>query len=528
MQESHRECDSLNSESNSRTKNSILNLLASFGGQLLVTVFKFVVRTVFIYTLGKTYLGINGYFADMVGMLSLTELGFDTAINFKLYKPLAEHDDRRVRVLLKFYRTAYRCVGAAILILGLLLLPLLPVLIKDYSSLADNGINPPLVFILYLMQSVFSYTFFAYQSAVMKADQKKYILDVADYAVTVVMNTAQIIVLVLFKNFYIYTALLVLSVIITNAVNALIARKRYPQYFIREEASMDRQEVTELLKDCGALFVYKVNGTVLTATDNMVLGAFAGMDLVGLYSSYLLFYTTIKIFLRHLYTSVKASMGNLFATKGIEEQYAFFETMNFLTVVLYGTAAVGMAACADELIATWIGTEYVLAQPVAIMVGIEILTSGLKQNMNEIRTVTGAFRQYWGRPIVSALVNLVSSVILVQFMGIYGVILGTILADLVNLAVDPHVIHRYSFHDYRPASAYYRRNLTYVLVLAAVWAFDVWLCSRFAVGLGWLSVVIHVLISGLMVPAVFAGVFRKSRECRYLMGIFRRVMKRMV
>ena len=89
----------------SRTKNSILNLLSSLGGQLLLTIFRFVVRTVFIYTLGKSYLGINGYFSDILNMLSLTELGFDTAINYKLYKPLADRDDKRVRVLMKFYMT---------------------------------------------------------------------------------------------------------------------------------------------------------------------------------------------------------------------------------------------------------------------------------------------------------------------------------------------------------------------------------------------------------------------------------------
>ena len=48
-----------------RTKNSILNLVTSFGGQLLATIMKFVVRTVFIHTLGKSYLGINGLQLDV-------------------------------------------------------------------------------------------------------------------------------------------------------------------------------------------------------------------------------------------------------------------------------------------------------------------------------------------------------------------------------------------------------------------------------------------------------------------------------
>ena len=120
----------------SRTQNSIYNIVTGVSGQILATVLKFVVRTVFIHTLGKTYLGINGLFSDILTMLSLTELGFDTAINFKMYKPLAEKDVKRVRVLLKFYKTVYRIVGTVILILGICLIPLLPHLIKDYDSMS--------------------------------------------------------------------------------------------------------------------------------------------------------------------------------------------------------------------------------------------------------------------------------------------------------------------------------------------------------------------------------------------------------
>ena len=115
--------------SRSRTRNSVLNLTTSIGGQLINILLKFITRTVFIATLGKAYLGINGLFSDILTMLSITELGFDTALNFKLYKPLAEKDYDRVRVLMKFYRQAYNMIGIVILSLGLCFIPLLPVLI---------------------------------------------------------------------------------------------------------------------------------------------------------------------------------------------------------------------------------------------------------------------------------------------------------------------------------------------------------------------------------------------------------------
>ena len=49
-------------KSHSRTTNSLLNFCSSIGAQLIVMIMNFVVRTVFISTLGKEYLGINGLF----------------------------------------------------------------------------------------------------------------------------------------------------------------------------------------------------------------------------------------------------------------------------------------------------------------------------------------------------------------------------------------------------------------------------------------------------------------------------------
>lgn len=519
----------MNSKKNTgtRTQNSVKNLFASLGGQLLITIMRFVTRTIFIATLGKTFLGINGYFADIINMLSITELGFDTAINFKLYKPLATGDDKRVRVLLKFYKVAYRVVGLVILGIGLILIPLLPVLIQDYGRLEDIGINAPLIFILFLLQSVSSYLFFAYRSAIMKANQKKYILDVAGYVITVLTNVVQILVLIFLKDFIIYTATVIVFNILQNLLFAWITQRRYPEYFIKEPDSLSRAEVKDLFKDVGALFLFKVNATVLKATDNMVIGGFLGLEVVGLYSNYLLIFTTIRAFLRKLYSAVKASTGNLFAVESIEKKYLFFNTMNFLTIVFYGMAAVGIAVCANELINVWIGPDYLIAQPFPFLIGIEILISGFKQNMSQIRTVTGVFQQMWYRPLLGIFINIGVSIALVQVMGIYGVIIGTLTADmLTSFIVDPKLIYQYSFENYRPVREFYIQLMIYVAILFGIYVLDFWICSVFLTGYGWISVIVHILIVAISVPAIFILIYRKSAECRYLLSIIRNLARK--
>ena len=73
-----------------RTENSIKNIFSGFASNIVTSLLSFVSRTVFIKTIGKLYLGVNGLLSNVLGLLSLTELGIGLAINYSLYKPLAE------------------------------------------------------------------------------------------------------------------------------------------------------------------------------------------------------------------------------------------------------------------------------------------------------------------------------------------------------------------------------------------------------------------------------------------------------
>ena len=44
-------------------------------------------------------------------MLSLANLGFDTAMIYSLYKPLAEKDKFKIQALMNLYKKAYRIIG---------------------------------------------------------------------------------------------------------------------------------------------------------------------------------------------------------------------------------------------------------------------------------------------------------------------------------------------------------------------------------------------------------------------------------
>ena len=92
---------------NSRTKNSIINSSVSIITQLLTVIINFIVKTVFIKTLGNEYNGISGLFTNILTVLSLAELGVGEAITYSLYKPLAENDNYKCKMLMQLYKKMY-------------------------------------------------------------------------------------------------------------------------------------------------------------------------------------------------------------------------------------------------------------------------------------------------------------------------------------------------------------------------------------------------------------------------------------
>ena len=87
----------------SRIENSLKNFSSGVASRIVTLLLSFVVRTVFIKTLNDAYLSVNGLYSGILGMLSLAELGFGTAMVYSMYRPLAEKDEGKLAALLRRY-----------------------------------------------------------------------------------------------------------------------------------------------------------------------------------------------------------------------------------------------------------------------------------------------------------------------------------------------------------------------------------------------------------------------------------------
>lgn len=511
----------------SRTQNSILNFITGLGSMLLTVLLNFITRSVFIHTLGTSYLGIEGLFTNILSMLSLAELGFGSAIVYKLYRPIAEDDRQRLLVLMKLYRRVYLVIGGVIAILGLCLLPFLPHLIEDYDSLATLNLNATVIFLIYLFNSASSYWFFGYKTSFVNATQKSYILTVIGYAISIANSISQILILALTKNFILYVCVQVAFSILRNLVYAFICDKRHPYLKEKTSESISRAELKDFFKDCSALLLYRVSNVIIGGSDNIVLSAMLGLETVGLYANYLSVKTSLQSLMYTFLQAIHASLGNLYSTGNLQWSRLIFRVVNFCTVWLFGVGGIGIAVLLNEFIPLWIGPEYVvtsftsasgitIATPVALLAGIETFLTGQKFYCGSFRNTMGLFQELKYRPLFSVIVNLVFSILLVPHLGMAGCLVSTIIAALtVNLIVDPLIIHKHALKQ--SPKMYFVRNIVYKIVLIAAGLLSWWVCGLIPLD-GILGFIVKGCLCVLIPSLVFTLCFFRTDEFRYLLN----------
>ena len=174
----------------SRTESSLKNLYAALIGQAAGILISFFSRRVFVDTLSREYLGLSGLFANILTIFSLAELGVGSAMNFSLYKPLAEKNIPLIKSLMRLYRKAYIAIGCAIAVIALCFTPFYTVFMDSVPDID----NLTVIYWLFALNTAVSY-FFSYKRALIICDEKRYIATVYRYGFYFAMSIVQIIVL---------------------------------------------------------------------------------------------------------------------------------------------------------------------------------------------------------------------------------------------------------------------------------------------------------------------------------------------
>lgn len=503
----------------SRSKNIVRNTTVSFITQLVLLVLGFGTRTVFINLLGAEYLGLDGLFTSILTIFSLAELGIGNALIFSMYKPLAEGDIHKVQQLLTLYDKAYKWIIVSIIAVGIVLLPFLPKIVN--TDLDNLGVNIYVIYLLFLLNTVSSY-FLAYRQAILAVNQYQSTISIYQTVGKIVVYSLECLLLLAFGSYYLYLLVRVVGNYVIAFFISKKAEKKYPNLCIKNTDPLPKEEVNRIKKDVYALFIRRVGGVVLSSTDNIVINGYISLSMVGLYSNYVLIVTSIQSITSQVMSAMTASIGNFIATQGKKDTEAAFNLYGFITFLVYGFCSVCFIVLINPFIKLLWGEEYLLSKCALYLIVINFFFWGFQSAIIVFRDTAGLFVQGQYRSIFSAIVNVVSSVILVQFMGLEGVVLGTILSRVfVSAWYDPYILYS-EFFKSSPIHFYLKFCFYFVVTFIIAFLLD-FLVSMITIT--WFSFVGIAFLSLLSLPFLVFP-FIRTNEIKDLSARVRDIIRK--
>lgn len=490
----------------SRTEYSMLNIVTGVGGYALSMVLSLINRMVFTRCLPAAYLGISGLFSNILGMLSLAELGVSGAIVYALYKPLAENDEEKIASLVRVFGSAYKVIGTFIGLAGICLLPVLHLLIGEQPQIRESI---HVVYLFFLFDVAGSY-FFTYRSTLLVAAQKNYLVTGVTYLFQCILAVVQAVFLYATRNYMGYLAIQVSCSMLTYICISRMAVKQYPYITRSDIKPLEPNERKNIFRNMRDLMAYNISGVLVNSTDNIIITYFSGLITTGLASNYTLLTNALNSLLRQIFNGIGASVGNLNAVESQEKKFSVFRATNLLNFWVYSWGTVGILFVSTDLVRLLFGESYAMEFAIPAVLALNFYTVGMQNAMWTFKHTMGLFR--YGRfvQMFTAGLNLLFSIVLGKLWGLFGIFFATFLARLLtNLWYDPYVIYCYAFSK-KPLE-YLKKYGFYLAVLAMQIIVCLLVCRWIRI-----SPLMDVLLKGVLVSLISNGifflVFRKSQD----------------
>lgn len=420
-----------------RTKKSIINIVVSLGSQIIIILLGFVSRRVLIYSVGIQYLGINGLMTNILTIFSLAESGIGIAIGYSLYKPLADNDIEKIKSLMRFYKRTYQLLALLTAGIGILFFPFLPIFLKG-----NTAPDASLIYLLFLFSSVVSYLW-SYKITLNSSDQNKYLYTIANTITQILVLIIKVFVLYYTENYILYLSIDIGTTLFKNIIFSLIMDKKYPYLKDKNVQKLDLITKKELFTNIKSMFYGKVGYILSQCSDNLVISSLVSISAVGLYSNYTTLITSVSGFVTTFSSGVTASMGNLIAKENKEKVYEVYKKIDFINFWLYSFSSVCLFCLIEPFIAIWLGEKYILAFPILLVSVGTFYLKGINSSIDIIKNASGLYYPDRFVPIIEAIINLFLSIVLVNYFGLIGVLIGTLISFVFcSFWIKPYIVYR--------------------------------------------------------------------------------------
>jgi len=466
-------------DSNKAKKNVIISILF----KVLLLVLSLVARRFLIKYAGDDANGLNSLFISIVGFLGIAELGIGTAIIYCMYEPIATNDIQKVRQLYTLFKKIYLIIGLIVLVAGLIVLLFLPMLSKGYDDTKVLYTS----YLLSLAAVVITY-FYSAKMSLINAYKNNYISTLITSIGLVIQYVLQIAILIITGNFIYYCICKIAASLIQYLLFALYNKHKD---ITSHNEKIEPELKAKVVKNVRAMFLHKIGDVIFGTVDSLVISAIIGVVVLGYYSNYLTILTSmneiLKLFIVPL-TSVIGHMGVIATTKEKKDYFKFFYSINFiLGIVFY----LGYFSVCSDVVTILFGDGLELDKDLIIVISITYFIQFMRQSASVFKDSFGLFYKDRYIALLAAIANAGLSIWFAFVFGIYGVLIATIIVDILMYhIVEPYVLFKYGL-DSKPYKYYLINYLLIGFFVGEVLLFNL-------IDLNIENVYLHFLVSGCL------------------------------
>lgn len=398
-------------------------IIISFLFMIVISVLGFVQNKYFVQYMGMEVLGMMKLFSQLLAYINIIEMGVGGASAYALYKPLAEKDYNKTSIILCTMESIYNKIAIIIFLLGIVSMPLM----KFFIDTINFTYEIYFYWILYISNTVLTYFFIKYQ-ILFTANQEYLYVKTIQSINTIVFKILQIFFIIKYHSFYIYIMLLIGDTLLQFVFFFFHYKKNY--LYIKKT----KEKYSEIKKDIKNIFWHRVGGLVVFNTDLILISKFVSLEAVGIYASYQMILQIIETIIGILKSVLTPKIGKFISQNKKEDIYVSFKELNILFILLSIFFSHIAYVLIDKFVNLWLGKEFILSSLTTKLIFINLFISIFRKNLDMYKDGSGFFDDIKS-PLYESFINLFVSIILGMRMGLDGIIIGTIVSNVIVILI---------------------------------------------------------------------------------------------
>lgn len=414
-----------------RSKKSLYNLIFGVGNQVIVLCVGLIVPRFFIMSYGLEINGLQSSIAYIYTYIALLEAGIGTATLQALFGTLGRENREETNAILAATHIQYKKVALSYFICMIVFSIIYPFTVH---TSVDKFTIVAMV-LLSGVSSLLSFLFYGKFVVLLQADGRSYIVSFVGLLNYFLMNIVKIVLILKGASIvYVYLGSAAISVVVVLIYE--IYRKKYYNW-----VSYQVQPKLEAIAQSKNVLVHQIANIVCNSTDVLILTYVArDLKLVSIYNLYIMVFDAVKSVISNIFSSVQFIMGQTY-NKDIElyrKYHQIYEVCDFaVSFSLYSTAYVLVLPFMKIYTKGIQDISYIDPYLPLLFVMVKLLASA-REPAALVINYAGHFKKTQNRAVIETIINVIVSIVGVYFWGIYGVLIGTIVA-LLYRTIDMYI-----------------------------------------------------------------------------------------